>query len=95
MPPRYFDINGPELLDLWYGALHRQPIAAIIDNVDDIALMQSMLDDYVTKSNLGEDFAEEEQRIQVELAKDRSNTRRSMDLFLDEPTLGTEGQHRR
>ena len=76
-------------------ALHRQPMAAIIDNVDDIALMQSMLDDYVTKSNLGEDFAEEEQRIQVELAKDRSNTRRSMDLFLDEPIVGTEGQHRR
>ena len=70
-------------------------MAAIIDNVDDIALMQSMLDDYVTKSNLGEDFAEEEQRIQVELAKDRSNTRRSMDLFLDEPIVGTEGQHRR
>ena len=80
---------------MWYGALHRQPISAIIDNVDDIALMQSMLDDYVTKSNLGEDFAEEEQRIQVELAKDRSNTRRSMDLFLDEPIVGTEGQHRR
>ena len=40
----------------------------------------------VTSSD--EDSDEEEQRVQAELARDRSNTRRSMDLFLDGPILG-------
>ena len=34
------------------------------------------------------DEEEEEERVQAELARDRLNTRRSMDLFLDGPILG-------
>ena len=69
-------------------SLHREPMADIIDDVDDVALMPSMLDGHVTDSSSDEDSDEEEQRVQAELARDRSNTRRSMDLFLDGPILG-------
>ena len=50
--------------------------------------MPSMLDGHVTDSSSDEDSDEEEQRVQAELARDRLNTRRSMDLFLDGPILG-------
>ena len=56
------------------------------DDVDDVALMPSMLDGHITDSISDED--EEEQRVQAQLARDRRNTRRSMDLFLDGPILG-------
>ena len=55
----------------------------------DVALQPSILDGHDTDSSSDEwDSDEEEERVQAELARDRLNTRRSMDLFLDGPILG-------